>query len=262
MTRALYSAAEMMTVAAARALGNDDICFVGIGLPSAACNLARLTHAPRLTLVYESGTLETKPTVLPLSIGDGELCETALTTVSVPEMFQYWLQGGRISVGFLGGAQIDRFGNLNSTVIGPYDKPKVRLPGSGGATEIATGCQRIYVVMRHNPRAFVHTLAFVTSLGHGVTGRERRQMGISTEGPMLVVTDLCTMTPDAETKEFEVVSLHPGVTRDQVRENTGWDVRFAAQVAETPAPNDRELAALRDLNARTALAHGTAAGEA
>ncbi len=205
MTSATYSAAEMMTVAAARALGNDDICFVGIGLPSAACNLARLTHAPHLTLVYESGTLETKPTVLPLSIGDGELCETALTTVSVPEMFQYWLQGGRISVGFLGGAQIDRFGNLNSTVIGPYDKPKVRLPGSGGATEIATGCQRIYVVMRHNPRAFVERLAFVTSLGHGVTGRERRAMGITTEGPVLVVTDLCTMTPDAETKEFEVV---------------------------------------------------------
>ena len=161
----------MMTVAAARALRDDDICFVGIGLPSAACNLARLTHAPRLTLVYESGTIETRPTVLPLSIGDGELCETALTTVSVPEMFKHWLQGGRISVGFLGGAQIDRFGNLNSTVIGPYSTPKVRLPGSGGATEIATGC-RIYIVMRHNPR-LRRALEFVTSLGHGVTGRER-----------------------------------------------------------------------------------------
>ena len=209
MTAIPYSASEMMTVAAARALSNDDICFVGIGLPSAACNLARLTHAPRLTLVYESGTLETKPTVLPLSIGDGELCETALTTVSVPEMFRYWLQGGRISVGFLGGAQIDRFGNLNSTVIGPYDKPKVRLPGSGGATEIATSCQRIYVVMRHNPRAFVDKLAFVTSLGHGVTGRERRAMGIETEGPVLLVTDLCTMAPAAESKEFEVVTPAP-----------------------------------------------------
>jgi len=261
MSGAAYSASEMMTVAAARALGNDDICFVGIGLPSAACNLARLTHAPRLTLVYESGTLETKPTVLPLSIGDGELCETALTTVSVPEMFQYWLQGGRISVGFLGGAQIDRFGNLNSTVIGPYDKPKVRLPGSGGATEIATGCQRIYIVMRHNPRAFVQQLAFVTSLGHGLTGRERRAMRIATEGPALLVTDLCTMTPHAETKEFEVVSLHPGVSTEQVRENTGWDVRFGTQVAETPAPNNNELEALRDLNARTAKAHGTIAAE-
>src|SRR4051795_8500153 len=143
-----YSAAEMMTVAAARALTNDDVCFVGIGLPSAACNLARLTHAPRLRLVYESGTIETKPQVLPLSIGDGELCETALTTVSVPEMFQYWLQGGRISVGFLSGAQVDRFGNLNSTVIGAYSNPKVRLPGSGGATEIASSCQRIFIVMR------------------------------------------------------------------------------------------------------------------
>jgi glutaconate CoA-transferase subunit B len=258
---AAYSATEMMTVAAARALGNDDICFVGIGLPSAACNLARLTHAPKLTLVYESGTLETKPTVLPLSIGDGELCETALTTVSVPEMFQYWLQGGRISVGFLGGAQVDRFGNLNSTVIGPYDKPKVRLPGSGGAPEIATSFQRVYIVMRHNPRAFVQSLAFVTSLGHGVTGRERRAMGITTEGPALLVTDLCTMIPEDETKEFVVVSVHPGVTKDQVRENTGWDVRFSGIVAETPAPTDGELEALRDLNARTAKAHGTVAAE-
>src|SRR5918997_4963006 len=140
-----YTASEIMTIAAARALTDEDICFVGIGLPSVACNLARLTHAPRLTLVYESGTLETKPTVLPLSIGDGELCETALATVSVPEMFQYWLQGGRMTVGFLGGAQVDRFGNLNSTVIGDYRAPKVRLPGSGGATEIAAHCHRIQI---------------------------------------------------------------------------------------------------------------------
>lgn len=250
-----------MTVAAARALGNDDICFVGIGLPSAACNLARLTHAPRLRLVYESGTLETKPAVLPLSIGDGELCETALTTVSVPEMFQYWLQGGRISVGFLGGAQVDRFGNLNSTVIGDYRRPKVRLPGSGGATEIATGCGRIYVMMRQNPRAFVAKLDFMTTLGHGPTGRERRQMGIPTEGPALIVTDLCTMKPDPETKEFEVASLHPGVTREQARDSTGWELRFAAHVGETPPPDPQELERLRDLNARTARAHGTPAVE-
>src|ERR1700750_565946 len=161
MTAVEYSASEMMTVAAARALGNDDICFVGIGLPSAACNLARLTHAPRLVLVYESGTLETKPTVLPLSIGDGELCETAVTTVSVPEMFTYWLQGGRISVGFLGGAQIDRFGNLNSTVIGDYDSPTVRLPGGGGAPEIATGVRDVFVLLRHARRAFVEQLDFL-----------------------------------------------------------------------------------------------------
>ena len=261
MSPPAYSASEMMTVAAARALGNDDICFVGIGLPSAACNLARLTHAPRLTLVYESGTIETKPTVLPLSIGDGELCETALTTVSVPEMFQYWLQGGRISVGFLGGAQVDRFGNLNSTVIGSYDKPKVRLPGSGGATEIATSCQRIYIVMRHNPLAFVPTLDFMTTLGHGPTGVERRELGVKTEGPVLIVTDLCTFTPHVDTREFEVVSLHPGITREQVRSATGWDVRFGETVVETQAPTMNELETLRDLNARTARAHGTVAAE-
>src|SRR5262245_65840311 len=150
-----YTPNEMMTIAAARALKSNDVCFVGIGMPSAAANLARLTHAPDITLIYESGTLGTKPSVLPLSIGDGELCETALTTVAVPEMFQYWLQGGRITVGFLGGAQVDRFGNLNSTVIGDYKRPKVRLPGSGGATEIASHCRRIYIVMRHSPPAFV-----------------------------------------------------------------------------------------------------------
>jgi len=256
-----YTSAEMMTVGAARALTNDDVCFVGIGLPSAACNLARLTHAPRLTLVYESGTIETKPTVLPLSIGDGELAETALTTVSVPEMFQYWLQGGRISVGFLGGAQIDRFGNLNSTVIGSYARPKVRLPGSGGAPEIATSCGRIYIVMRHNPRGFVETLDFVTSLGHGPTGRERRALGVTTEGPALLVTDLCVMRPHPESKEFEVTSLHPGVTRDQVTTQTGWAVRFTDDVRETAPPTSHELQVLRDLNERTTRAHGAATNE-
>jgi glutaconate CoA-transferase, subunit B len=256
-----HTASEMMTVAAARALTSNDVCFVGIGLPSAACNLARLTHAPGLRLVYESGTSETKPTVLPLSIGDGELCETALTTVSVPEMFQYWLQGGRITVGFLGGAQIDRFGNLNSTVIGAYGKPKVRLPGSGGAPEIATSCQRIYIVMRHNKRAFVERLEFLTSLGHGRTGRERRELGLTTEGPVLLVTDLCIMRPDPDTNEFVVTSLHPGVSVDQVRAETGWAVRFDEGVSETPAPTAAELTALRDLNARTAAAHGAVAAE-
>src|SRR3954462_13113645 len=174
-----YTASEMMTVAAARALGNDDICFVGIGLPSAACNLARLTHAPKLKLVYESGTIETKPQVLPLSIGDGELCETALTTVSVPEMFQYWLQGGRITRGFLGAAQLDKFANINTTVIGPYDKPKVRLPGGGGAPEIATSCGEIFVVMAQSKRSFVDKLEFVTSLGHGKGGDDRQKQGVT-----------------------------------------------------------------------------------
>jgi glutaconate CoA-transferase, subunit B len=255
------TALEMMTVAAARALSNSDVCFVGIGLPSAACNLARLTHAPDLTLLYESGTLETKPTVLPLSIGDGELHETALATVSVPEMFQYWLQGERITVGFLSGAQVDRYGNLNSTVIGEYDAPKVRLPGSGGATEIATGCRRIYIVMRHNRRAFVEALSFQTSLGHGPTGRERRALGVRTEGPVLLVTDLCVMRPDRETNEFRVESLHPGVTREQIVAATGWPVIFAERTSETPAPTEHELAALRHLNARTTAAHGATTAE-
>ena len=251
-----YSSAEMMTVTAARALANDDVCFVGIGLPSAACNLARHTHAPRLRLVYESGTLEARPDVLPLSIGDGELCETALTTVPVPELFQYWLQGGRITIGFLGGAQVDRFGNLNSTVIGDYAKPTVRLPGGGGAPEIASGCRRTFIVMRHSRRTFVDRLAFMTTLGHGPTGRERRALGIATEGPALLVSDLCIMRPHAETKELQVVSLHPGVGRDQVVEQTGWAVSFADTVDETPSPSPRELQVLRDLHARTALAHG------
>lgn len=253
-----YSANEMMTIAAARALSDRDVCFVGIGLPSAACNLARLTHAPNLVLIYESGTIATRPSVLPLSIGDGELCRTALTTVSVPEMFRYWLQGGRITVGFLGGAQIDRFGNLNSTVIGDYHRPKVRLPGAGGATEIATSCGRIFIVMRHHPRAMVQKLDFLTTLGHGPTGIERRQLGLRTAGPTLLVTDLAILEPDPVTKEFTVTSLHPGATRDQVRANTSWDVKFAGLLNETAPPTALELETLRDLQARTAEAHGAA----
>src|SRR5919109_614472 len=170
MSDTTYSTSEMMAIAAARALSNDDVCFVGIGAPSVACNLARLTHAPDITLIYESGTLGTRPDVLPLSIGDPELCHTALTTVSVPEMFAYWLQGGRISVGFLGGAQIDRFANINSTVIGDYEHPKVRLPGGGGAPEIATSCGEIFIIMAQSKRSFVERLDFITSLGHGEGG--------------------------------------------------------------------------------------------
>jgi glutaconate CoA-transferase subunit B len=250
-----------MTVAAARALRNEDVCFVGIGLPSAACNLARLTHAPKITLIYESGTLGTRPAVLPLSIGDGELCETALTTVPVPEIFRYWLQVGRITVGFLSGAQIDRFGNLNTTVIGDYARPKVRLPGSGGAPEIATSCGKIFMIMRHSARSFVGKLDFLTSLGHGRSGRERRALGITTQGPALLVTDLCIMSPDPASNEFVVVSLHAGATRDQVPENTGWNIRFAETVEETPPPSPHELEALRELNARTARAHGASVAE-
>jgi glutaconate CoA-transferase subunit B len=247
-----------MTVAAARALRNEDVCFVGIGQPSAAANLARLSHAPDVTLIYESGTLGTKPTVLPLSIGDGELCETALTTVSVPEMFRYWLQGGRISVGFLGGAQIDKYANLNTTVVGDYNKPKVRLPGGGGAPEIATSCGEIFIIMAQGKRGFVDKLDFVTSIGHVSGGDSRQKLGVKTKGPTRLITDLAIYQPDPETKEMIVTSIHPGVTREQIQENTGWSVRYAAQVAETPVPTAQELDILRELQARTARAHAAA----
>jgi len=252
-----YTPTEIMTIAAARALSNDDVCFVGIGAPSAACNLARLTHAPDITLIYESGTIDTKPNVLPLSIGDGELCETALVTVSVPEMFRYWLQGGRITVGFLGGAQIDRFANLNTTVIGPYDKPKVRLPGGGGAPEIATNCGEIFVTMPMSKRAFVDKLDFVTSLGHGSGPGSRAALGIATAGPTKVATDLCVIEPDPATRELTVVSLHPGVTREAIEAQCGWPLRFADGAGETPPPTETELKVLRGLQERTARAHGS-----
>jgi glutaconate CoA-transferase subunit B len=254
-----YTPNEMMTVAAARALRNEDVCFVGIGMPSAASNLARLTHAPGITLIYESGTIATRPEVLPLSIGDGELCDTALTTVSVPEMFRYWLQGGRVTVGFLGGAQIDRFANLNTTVVGSYDKPKVRLPGGGGAPEIASACGEIFIIMAQSKRTFVDKLDFITSMGHGEGGDHRARLGLATKGPTKLVTDLCIFEPDPQTKEMTVTSIHPGVTREQIDDNTGWPVRYAADVAETKPPTAEELAILRELHARTARAHGKAA---
>ena len=250
-----YSPTEMMTVSAARALKNDDVCFVGIGMPSAACNLARLTHAPELTLIYESGTIGTKPDVLPLSIGDGELCETAMNTVAVPEMFRYWLQGGKISVGFLGAAQLDKYGNINTTVIGDYDNPKVRLPGGGGAPEIATSCGEVFIVMKQSKRGFVEKIDFVTSLGHGTGGEDRASYGVETKGPSRLITDLCIMEPHREGKQFIVTSIHPGVTREDIIENTGWDVEFADEVAQTPIPNENELSVLRALHARTAKAH-------
>lgn len=254
-----HTPTEMMTIAASRLLTNDDICFVGIGAPSAACNLARLTHAPGITLIYESGTLSTRPTVLPLSIGDGELCDTALTTVPVPEMFRYWLQGGRITIGFLGGAQIDRFANLNTTVVGDYAAPKVRLPGGGGAPEIASNCGQIFITMAMGSRAFVEKLPFITSFGHGTGKGDREKLGLRTKGPTRVITDLCVMAPDPETAELSVISLHPGVTREQVQAGCGWPLRFAADLTETPAPSDQELEVLRGLYARTRQAHGVAA---
>ncbi len=257
-----FTANEMMTIAAARALRNDDVCFVGIGAPSAACNVARLTHAPDLTLIYESGTIGTAPNILPLSIGDGELCETALTTVTVPEMFRYWLQGGRITVGFLGAAQLDRFGNINTTVIGDYASPKVRLPGGGGAPEIASACGEIYITMAQSNRGMVDRIDFFTSFGHGSGGDDRAQLGLSTKGPTLLITDLAIWKPDPETKEFTVTSVHPGVKRDEVQDTCGWLVKFASSLEETPAPTNEELTVLRDLKARTEAAQRGDAAQA
>jgi glutaconate CoA-transferase subunit B len=250
-----FSANEMMTIVAARALRNQDVCFVGIGAPSAACNLARLTHAPDITLIYESGTIGARPTVLPLSIGDGELCETALTTVSVPEMFRYWLQGGRITVGFLSGAQMDRYANLNTTVVGSYERPQVRLPGGGGAPEIASSCQEIFITIPMSRRTFVEQLPFITSLGHGTGRGSREALGLKTRGPTRIMTDLCVLEPDAETCELVVTSLHPGVTQEAARAACGWTLRFSNRLATTTPPSQQELQVLRDLQARSAAAH-------
>ena len=230
-----YSADEMMAVEASRRLRDGDVCFVGIGLPSVAANLARRTHAPGCVLIYESGTIGAKPEALPLSIGDGELAETADAVVSVPEMFSYWLQGGRIDVGFLGAAQIDRHGNLNSTVIGPYDTPTVRLPGGGGAPEIALGVRDVFVMLRHTRRAFVSALDFTTSLGDNVR---------------VVVTDLGILEP--VDGELILVAVHPGSDADAARAATGWELRVAEDVRVTEPPTEQELTALRGLRTKGA----------
>ncbi|MBI6898191.1 CoA-transferase subunit beta [Pseudomonas carassii] len=257
-----YSTSEMMTVAAARRLRNGAVCFVGIGLPSKAANLARLTSSPDVVLIYESGPIGAKPSVLPLSIGDGELAETADTVVPTGEIFRYWLQGGRIDVGFLGAAQVDRFGNINTTVVGDYHAPKTRLPGAGGAPEIAGSAKQVLIILKQSPRAFVDKLDFITSVGHGEGGDSRKRLGLPGDGPVGIITDLCIMEPEADTQEFVVTSIHPGVTREQIVAATGWAIRFADDVQQTAAPSDVELSALRDLEARTAAAHGQTAGEA
>ncbi|MFK0250919.1 CoA-transferase subunit beta [Amycolatopsis azurea] len=248
-----YTSDEMMSVAAARALGDGMSCFVGIGLPSTAANLARRGHAPNLTLIYESGCLGAKPTRLPLSIGDGELADTADAVVSVPEVFNYWLQPGRIDVGFLGAAQLDKFGNINTTVIGAdYANPKVRLPGAGGAPEIAASCREVFVVLRQSTRTFVEKVDFVTSFGHGTGKGDRERLGLPGAGPTLVVTDLGLMRPDPETAELTLTELHPGIDVDQVVEATGWKLKVAGDLGTTPEPTEAELRILRDLKRASA----------
>jgi glutaconate CoA-transferase subunit B len=235
----------MMTVSAARALRDGMTCFVGIGLPSAAANLARATHAPGLVLIYESGTIGAKPHQLPLSIGDGILAETADAVVSVPEIFNYWLQPGRIDVGFLSAAQIDKFGNINTTAIGDYRDPAVRLPGSGGAPEIAASCREVIIVVRQSTRAFVERVDFITSVGHGSGPGDRERLGLTGAGPQKIITDLGVLEPDPATLEFTMTGLYPGVSAAAAKERTGWDLSIAAEPEIIAEPSPAELDALR-----------------
>ncbi len=244
---ATWTADEMMTVAASRALRDGQACFVGIGLPSTAANLARRLHAPGLVLIYESGTIGTEPDELPLSIGDGILADSALAVVSVPEIFNYWLQPGRIDVGFLSGAQVDRFGNINTTVIGEYDEPDVRLPGSGGAPEIAASCREVIVVMRQRLRAFVSAVDFVTSVGHGSGPGDRARLGLRGAGPRRVITDLGVLEPDPDTAELVLTALHTGITIEQVHAETGWDIEVSPDLRITAPPTEVELSTLRGM---------------
>ncbi|MGN6228386.1 MAG: CoA-transferase subunit beta [Dyella sp.] len=246
---------EWMTVAAARLLGNDSVCFVGIGLPSAACNLARLTHAPEIVLIYESGTIGTRPDVLPLSIGDGELAETAACVVPLPEIFSYYLQAGRVDVGFLGAAQIDRFGNLNSTVIGPYELPSTRLPGGGGAPEIALHARQVFVMARATPRSFVERLDFCSSAGFLDGHGARARAGLPGGGPRAVITDFGMLAPHPESEELQLVALFEGVNVDEARAAVGWPLLVADRLDTINPPSAHELDTLRALNARTREAH-------
>jgi glutaconate CoA-transferase subunit B len=230
---------EWMTVAAARLLRDRCVCFVGIGLPSAACNLARLTHAPDIVLIYESGTIGTRPDVLPLSIGDGELADTAAFVVPLPDVFSHYLQGGRVDAGFLGAAQVDRFGNLNTTVIGPYDAPSTRLPGAGGAPEIAAHARETFVLMKASRRSFVERLDFRTTAGR----------------PAAVITDFGILTPHPATRELQLTALFAEATVDEARNAVGWPLAVADVVAQVPPPTAHELHTLRALHARTREAH-------
>lgn len=241
-----YTPSEMMIVASARALAGKKVVFVGVGLPNIACNLARRTVAPELELVYESGVFGARPARLPLSIGDPTLVSGATQACSMADLFGCFLQGGRIEVAFLGAAQIDRFGNINTTVIGPYARPKVRLPGSGGACEIAIHAQEIFVIVRLKKRAFVEQVDFCTSAGHGTGGPGRRAaLGMPGRGPQLVVTDLAVFRFD-DTGEMTLASVHPGVTLDQVRAEVSWPLKLAPDMQTTEPPSAEELRIVRE----------------
>jgi glutaconate CoA-transferase subunit B len=240
---------ETMTIAAAREVKDGQVLLVGVGPPNAAANLARRLHAPDAVLIYESGAIEAKPVRLPLSIGDDDLAETAAEIVSVPEMFNYWVGAGRIDVGFLGAAQLDRHANINTTVIGAYEHPKVRLPGAGGAPEIAAASREVIILLRQSKRSFVEKLDFTTSIGYGSGPGERERLGFTGAGPTVVITDLGILRPSPEDRELELVAVHPGVEVEQVREATGWPLRDREPLETTAPASERELATLREMRA-------------
>ena len=240
-----YSSSELMCVNAARLLRDGDRVFVGVGLPNMACNLAMRTHAPNLQMIYEAGVIGARPARLPLSIGDPTLVSGATAVCSMYDIFAFYLQRGNVDVGFLGGAQIDRFGNINATVIGEYDRPKVRLPGSGGSQEIAAWADRCYIITPHQKRRFPERVDFGTSAGY-LDGRARRDAaGLCGKGPVAVVTDLGMLEPD-ENGELVLTALHPDVTVEQVLANTGWSLKVAAELHITEPPSENELHILRD----------------
>jgi glutaconate CoA-transferase, subunit B len=242
-----HTPSELMAAAAARELRDGEVTFVGIGLPNLACNLARALHAPGLTLIYESGAVGAAPDRLPVSIGDPSLVTGSLMVCSMADVFQLFLQGGRIDVGFLGGAQIDRWGNINTTVVGRYARPKVRLPGSGGAAAIAIHARRVLVVSRLHPRAFPAEVDFVTSPGQRCRGRARRELGMPGAGPVKVVTDKAVLEADPDTGELVLAGLYPGVTVEEVRAGVGWPLRVAATLDRVAAPTGAELRLLREV---------------
>ena len=241
---------EVQTVVAARRLTNTGTVFIGVGRPSTAAILARMVHNPSLVLIYESGAIGAKPFHIPLSIGDGELSETADVVVAVPEMFNYWIGAGRVDVAFLGAAQVDRYANLNSTVIGDYDAPRTRLPGAGGAPEIAGSCGEVVVIAPHSRRTLVERLDFVTTVGHGDGPGARERLGLRGRGPTAVITDLGVLEPDPVSCQLTLTQLHEGVSVEQAREATGWELAVAERLAVTEAPSAAELDALRELLAR------------
>jgi glutaconate CoA-transferase, subunit B len=237
---------ELMIASASRELHEGEVVFVGIGLPNVACNLAVRTHAPNLTMIYESGAVGTRPERLPISIGDPALVTSSLSICSLLDVFHLYLQGGLIDVGFLGGAQVDRYGNINSTVIGEYEHPKVRLPGSGGACEIALHAKRLMIVTPQTKRAFPERVDFITSPGFLDGGEARQRLGMPGGGPQVIITDKGIYRPHPETLEMMLVSMHPGVTLEEIRDTLGWDVFVSSECSVTAEPDEKDLAVLRE----------------